>query len=69
MGAVVIRGVALFTVTFTARLTGLFLLVSAGVKVTLCAGVPDGSLAVGSAKAKWPGTSASPPVNVDSARV
>ena len=62
-------GVIFFTVTLVVLTTGLKLLVSFGVKVTLCEAVPGPGFVAGLVKAKLPAGVAEPPVRVESARV
>ena len=69
VGAVVIVGVALPTVTFTFSDTVLYLVASVGVKVTPCAAVPAWGCVAGVVNANVPGTLAAPPPNVELASV
>lgn len=69
VGSTVMVGVALFTVTLTVPVTAKKLVVSVGVKVTLCSELPADGAMVGVVKAKLPGTAVVPPLNVEDASV
>ena len=69
VGAVVIVGVALSTVTFTVNDAVLYRVVSVGVNVTPCEAVPTEGAVVGVVNANVPGTLATPPLSVEFANV